>query len=259
MSHPSLRHDRNYISISTPCGSRHLSCCASSPSSRVRSVGAGPVSRPFPRSFSPRAFSSAIGFSTAAPAPSSAETHSPVADSSCSRNAFASSVTGAVARAADPHVEALARRQVRMLRFHDRDHVVYGPALERMHCGCPRMVEMAPPRIVLAEFQSSAVAESEGNAVLRIATTPAISLFKIPRLRRRTRSSCTHRTTTCSAGCPPGSIRCEISRSSNPFPRPNTTRRITRHANPYARAAEWLCRQPREGPLPGSWPPDAIA
>lgn len=44
------------------------------------------------------------------------------------------------------------------------------------------MVEMAQPRIVLAEFQSSAVAESEGNAIPRIATTSAISLFKIPRL-----------------------------------------------------------------------------
>ena len=58
---------------------------------------------------------------------------------------------------------------------------------------------------------------------------------------------------------PPGSARCEISHSSNPFPRPNPARRISRHASPYGEATEWPCGQIQEHPFPEPSRPDAIA
>ncbi len=70
---------------------------------------------------------------------------------------------GPVARAADFNIEAFLRRQMRVVRLHRGDNIVYGASLKRMYRGRPGMIEMAQLRIGAPEFERAAILKPEGD------------------------------------------------------------------------------------------------
>ena len=103
------------------------------------------------------------------PMPSSAAMRSPVAAWSWARSSAASSVTSSARSRARliSTQKALLGREMLVPRFHRRNHVVHGAALEGVHGPGPGMIEMAQLRIAPAEFERLAVLQAERHAPVR--------------------------------------------------------------------------------------------
>ena len=72
----------------------------------------------------------------------------------------------ALARPADLHIEGLLGGQVRVIRFHRRDHAIDCPSLESVHGGRPGPVDMAQLQIVPAQVQRPSVLQAEAHPAL---------------------------------------------------------------------------------------------
>ena len=78
----------------------------------------------------------------------------------------------AVPGAADLHVEALLRGEVRVPGLDRGDHVVDRAPLERMHGGRPGVVEVPELRVARAQVEPASVLQAERDAPVRDAHAP---------------------------------------------------------------------------------------